>query len=73
MAEWIDIPAHRILLVPHQELANEYDRLGADGGPVAEGEQTALVRRRRDGCIFKPARFCPIDASPRALFVLEEL
>lgn len=49
-AEWIDIPAHRVYVVPSLEIAEEYERICVSTPP------RELLRRNRDGKLFKRAR-----------------
>ena len=69
MSEWVEIPAHRILLMSQEELHAEYDRIEADGRifPWEQGDtyclyQDVLLRRHTDGRVFKFARYHPPHA-----------
>lgn len=57
MSRWIDVPAHRVLAITNEEMANQFERLNADGEPARFGECIALIRRKRDGKVFKYPRY----------------
>ncbi len=54
MAEWLDIPAHRILLVPREEFIRLYEELDGDGQVMSRvarvpGVAVEFFRRISDG------------------------
>ena len=59
MAEWIEVPAHRIYAISERELRDDFDYIGENGRPVARGEIPYRFVRRKDGKVFKWARFAP--------------
>ena len=71
--EWIDIPAHRIYQI-HRSHLDKFGLYNERGEHIAEALWT-LYRavRKRDGKLFKPAQFWPIDAEANGFFVLEEI
>lgn len=63
MAEWIDIPSHRVHVVTVAEfLQREYEALDADGNVVDlqktqnDLREPIMYRRVRDGILFRKAR-----------------
>jgi hypothetical protein len=60
--KWLDIPAHRVLEVEHQELTGEFDLYDQSGNQSAVGTPYLLFRRK-DGKRFKLARFGDIAGS----------
>jgi hypothetical protein len=78
MAAWVEIPACRILIVPHEEIATDWELIDSEGLEFMGGygrsySEAALFRRRRDGKVMRPARVVPFDATARAISALEEL
>jgi hypothetical protein len=59
MAEWIAVPAHRIYAISERELRDAFDYIGENGRPVARGEIPYRFVRKKDGKVFKWARFAP--------------
>ena len=59
MAEWIEVPAHRIYAISERELRDDFDYIGENGRPVARGEIPYRFVRKKDGKVFKWARFAP--------------
>ena len=59
MANWIEIPAHRILEVGWKEFHEGYVRIAENGEVVKSGEHTSLILRKQDGRVFKRAKFAP--------------
>ena len=58
MAEWVEVPTHRMLVVSTSEYATDFYRLDEHGNAISDGSVTpALVIRYRDRRVFKPARF----------------
>jgi hypothetical protein len=49
MAEWIEVPAHRIYAISERELRDDFDYIGENGRPVARGEIPYRFVRRKDG------------------------
>jgi hypothetical protein len=60
--KWLDIPAHRVLEVEHQELIGEFDLYDESGNQSAFGTPYLLFRKK-DGKRFKLARFGDIAGS----------
>ena len=46
--KWLDIPAHRVLEVEHDELMKEFD-LYDDAGKLCSGGRVYLLFRKRNG------------------------
>jgi hypothetical protein len=57
MAEWIEVPAHRIYVISAHELRDAFDYIGENGRPAARGEIPYRFVRKKDGKVFKWARF----------------
>ena len=56
MAEWIEVPAHRIYAISERELRDDFDYIGENGRPVARGEiPYRFVRRRTAKFLSGPA------------------
>jgi hypothetical protein len=71
--EWIEIQAHRILVVGKREFGEEFETLTEKGEAPSFGEAIYRVIRKRDRKIFKLARFQPIDSFSLDLIALEEV
>lgn len=72
MAEWIEVPAHRVLRVDLAEFDLEYERLNEDGRSCLPGEIAAIIRRTRDGRVFRQARWIPSGSAAHAAIYIEE-
>jgi len=59
MAEWIEVPAHRIYVISARELRDAFDYIGEKGKPVERAEIPDRFVRKKDGKVFKWARFAP--------------
>ena len=59
MAEWIEVPAHRIYVTSARELRADFDYIGENGRPATPGEIPYRFVRKKDGKVFKWARFAP--------------
>lgn len=73
MAEWIEIPAHRILVLGRRDFAEEFETLNEKGEAPSFGEQIYRVVRKKDRKIFKIARFQPVESFSLDLIALEEI
>lgn len=76
---WVQIPAHRVLVVELAAFMNGYDALDERGDPIRQADsftRPARLRRRRDGRLFKLARAFGADVTFTAItaagVVLEE-
>jgi len=49
MAEWIEVPNHRIYLISALELQEGFDYIGENGRPARRGEIPYRFVRKRDG------------------------
>ena len=54
--QWIDIPAHRVWVVPGAEIRTAYELFGEDGEPCQEGRYIYRVRRKEDGKLYRTSR-----------------
>jgi len=63
MAEWIDLPAMRVLRVPAGDLVHDFERI--------EGGGDTLYRRLKDNRVFKIARVQPLEALKCAVTYFE--
>jgi len=58
MAEWVEIPAQRVLLVDESEM-REFEPLDENGQPAPKGAIITMVRRRRDAKLFQVSPWQP--------------
>jgi hypothetical protein len=56
MAEWIEVPAHRIYVICARELRDGFDYIDEKGKPVKGAEISYRFVRKKDGKVFKWAR-----------------
>ena len=69
----VDIPAHRVLEVEHDELMKEFD-LYDDAGKLCSGGRVYLLFRKKDGRRFKFAQFGDVHGAVKGKRVyLEEV
>ena len=73
MAEWIEVPAHRIYLISPHELQDGFDYVGKNGKPVKRDEIPYRFVRKKDGKVFKWARFAPQCSGVHNCTALEEI
>ena len=73
MAEWIEVPAHRIYVLSARELRESFDYIGENGRPAARAEVPYCFIRKKDGKVFKLARFLPQRNGVNELTALEEI
>lgn len=73
MGEWIEVPAHRIYVICARELLDGFDYIGENGKPVERGEITYRFVRKKDGKVFKWARFIPQYTGVHVCTALEEI
>ena len=73
MAEWIEVPAHRIYLISAHELRDGFDYIGENGKPVERDEIAYPFVRKKDGKVFKWARFIPQYSEVHDCTALEEI
>jgi hypothetical protein len=73
MAEWIEVPAHRIYVIGARELRDDFDYIGEKGKPVKGAEISYRFVRKKDGKVFKWARFIPQYSGVRDCTALEEI
>ena len=73
MAEWIEVPAHRIYVICARELRDGFDYIRENGRPVAHGENPYRLVRKKDGKVFKLARFIPQYSGFHDYTALEEI
>jgi hypothetical protein len=71
MAEWIEVPAIRVLKVSRSELLEDFELIAETGHPSPENFQ--LARRRKDQRLFRAASLVPIAAWHLNHFFLEEV
>ena len=53
MAEWIEVPAHRIYVICARELRDGFDYIDKNGKPVKGAEISYRFVRKKDGKVFK--------------------
>lgn len=73
MAEWIEVPAHRIYVISARELRDDFDYIGENGRPATRGEIPYRFVRKKDGKVFKWARFAPQCSGVHDYTALEEI
>ena len=73
MAEWIEVPAHRIYVISAHELRDGFDYIGENGKPATPGEIPYRLVRKKDGKVFKWARFAPQYSKVHNSRALEEI
>ena len=73
MAEWIEVPAHRIYVICARELRDGFDYIREHGRPAAHGENPYRFVRKKDGKVFKWARFAPQYTEVHNCTALEEI
>jgi hypothetical protein len=73
MAEWIEVPAHRIYVIGARELRDDFDYIGEHGRPAARGENPCRFVRKKDGKVFKWASFIPQYSGVHDCTALEEI
>jgi len=56
---WIEIERCRILEVPREIFNDEYEKLDENGQKILGMERPELIRRVKDGKLFKVARYIP--------------
>lgn len=55
MGRWVDIPAHRVWVLPRLEFYDDYELLGEHGQVIPSGYPFCLARRQADGRLFRVA------------------
>ena len=74
MAEWIEVPAHRIYVIHAHELRDGFDYIGENGKPVERDDEIPYrFVRKKDGKVFKLARFIPQYTGVYICTALEEI
>jgi hypothetical protein len=73
MAEWIEVPAHRIYVICTRELRDGFDYIGENGKSVERAEISYRFVRKKDGKVFKWARFAPQCSGVHDYTALEEI
>jgi hypothetical protein len=73
MAEWIEVPAHRIYVTSARELRDDFDYIGENGRPTARDEIPYRLVRKKDGKVFKLARFALQYGDVYNCLALEEI
>ena len=73
MAEWIEVPAHRIYLISESELRDAFDYIGENGKRTPRDEIPYRFVRKKDGKVFKWARFAPQYTGVDVCTALEEI
>jgi hypothetical protein len=73
MAEWIEVPAHRIYVICTRELRDGFDYIGENGKSVERAEISYRFVRKKDGKVFKWARFAPQHKGAYVCTALEEI
>ena len=73
MAEWIEVPAHRIYVISGHELRDGFDYIGGNGRPVERDEIPYRFVRKKDGKVFQWARFAPQYSEVHNCTALEEI
>jgi hypothetical protein len=59
MSKWIEVPAHRILVVEVGEFVDGFRTLDENGQECQRTTEFAVAERRSDGRVFRLAKFYP--------------
>jgi hypothetical protein len=73
VAEWIEVPAHRIYVTSARELRDAFDYIRENGTPATPGEIPYRFVRKKDGRVFKLACFAPQCSEVHNCTALEEI
>ena len=73
MAEWIEVPNHRIYVISALELQEGFDYIGENGRPARRAEIPYRFVRKKDGKVFKWASFAPQYKGVYVCAALEEI
>jgi hypothetical protein len=73
MAEWIEVPAHRIYVISPRELRDDFDYIGENGRPASRDDIPYRFVRKKDGKVFKWARFTPQSSEFHNCTAVEEI
>ncbi len=73
MAEWIEVTAHRIYVISARELRDDFDFIRENGRPAMLGGIPYRFVRKKDGRVFKWARFAPQCRGVHDYTALEEI
>ena len=71
--EWIDIPAHRVLVINHEEYDREFTPLNEQGFATSAGECPYRIVRNRDQKMFRIADFLPFGSAACCQVTLREI
>lgn len=73
MADWIEVPNHRIYVISAHELQDDFECIGENGRHATRGEIPYRFVRKKDGKVFKWARFAPQCSGVHDCTALEEI
>ena len=75
MAEWIDIPAQRLLRITREEACRDFTAYDEGGGvhEPGSGKRPYRIQRNKDGKMFEPSPVILVDAYVCALYYLREM
>lgn len=73
MAEWVEIPAHRVLMVNYTEFHEHYSQVDDKGEPCQPHNVPYRIVRLADDKVFKVARFGPTCGVALNVLYLEEV
>jgi hypothetical protein len=68
-----EVPAHRIYVICAPELRDGFDYIDEKGKPVKDAEISYRFVRKKDGKVFKWARFAPQCSGVHDYTALEEI
>jgi hypothetical protein len=68
-----EVPAHRIYVICARELRDDFDYIDEKGKPVKDAEISYRFVRKKDGKVFKWARFAPQCSGVHDYTALEEI
>ena len=73
MAEWIEVPNHRIYVISALELQEGFDYIGRMGDPRGAAKFRIVSCERGTAKVFKWARFAPQCSGIHDYTALEEI
>lgn len=75
MAEWIDIPAQRLLRITREEVCRDFTAYDEDGRvhEPGSGKRSYRIRRNKDGRMFELSPVELVDGAVCAVCYLREV
>ena len=73
MANWIEVSAVRVLVVPGDEFRRDFKRVDINGDLARDGAYEYRIVRLKDSAVFKQAQFVPADYTSTSYYYLERI